>query len=195
MIDFIDPETNLAKLFERAYAARPDLAAAEEDLEASKRERDAARSWVYPNIFASGTAGGFGKDPSSFKDQGTVLAGLEWRFGAAISGHLHRAEAGLQEAELRGDLLRRHMTAQVSSAVESALALRVAIAAAEREEAASVEGLKLAQARFQQGDALLLEVVELQATLMRARSHRARSVLQYNRSQFDLLHAVGGPEE
>ena len=191
--DSLDATGPLGVLLERAYATRPDLAAAAAEVLARESELSAAKSWVFPTVHAESRVGAFGRYEGGLKDRQSYFVEVGWKFGGAIAGKYHRALASHREAELGRELLKRRIASEVGAAQIAVQTARSAYEAAEREVAAAEEGLQLARSRFEAGEGLLLEVIDVQALLARARSNRAWAVLAYNHGQFDLLHAVGGP--
>ena len=183
------------ELLQRAHATRPDLAALRAELGARQKQLSAAKSWGFPGVLAEGRVGGFGEDPSSFKDQQAFFLSVGWDFGPGITGRYHRAAAEVQEAGFQQQLLERRIAAEIATALQGIRTMQSMREAASREAEASREGLELARSRFQAGEALLLEVVDMQAALARAELHATRAAIEHKRMQLDLLYSIGGPRK
>ena len=55
------------------------------------------------------------------------------------------------------------------------------------------EAVQISQSRRAAGAALLIEELDAQEALIRARTELAEAMVEHNRAQYDLLRAVGGP--
>jgi outer membrane protein TolC len=193
-VDFLSPDEPLELLVERALARRGELAASHADVAAARgEEREAEHAWAFPQLRAGGSFGGFGESMSSLEDQETYFIALEWDLSLGISAAQDRARARLRQAEFRRERQRDLVVADVVRAHAHVHAALERIQAARGEAEAAEQSLSLAEARHREGGGLLLEVLEAQAALTRAGSSLVSAIADYDRAQYELLRAVGGP--
>ncbi len=80
---------------------------------------------------------------------------------------------------------------EVVTAFEEIGAARQRIGAAETRAGAAAEALRLAEARRREGAGLLLEALDAQTALTRARTERVRAIADLERAQFRMLRGLG----
>lgn len=193
-ISFVDVSTPLPVLVQRMLRARPDLRAARARLGAAEESAEGAdKAWMFPRFRAEGELGAFGENFGRLSDTGNFFVGIEWELGAAIPARQERAQAQRRAAAIQVTRTERRAIAQIQTAVETIRAGEKQLVAAEQEAAAAREGRDIARAALDEGKGLLLELYDLQAAVVRAETSRARAILDLNRAQYELLHAVGGP--
>ncbi|MAG58880.1 MAG: hypothetical protein CMJ83_21550 [Planctomycetes bacterium] len=193
-VAFVDPNTALTQLFERALGNRPDLAAARARVSAAEEAQNVAdRAWLWPALAARGAGGAFGQNPGRFQDSETFYVGLEWQISPAIPSRQRRAESNRKLANLALTHAARQVRRDIQEALARIKAAEAEHAAATQEVAAAREALQLARVQFERGEGLLLAVLDLEAALVRAETAQADAVLDLNRGHYDLLFAVGGP--
>ena len=178
--------------------ARPDILAAEEQLRAARANIGAARAAFFPSIsltgntgLTSGTLGNlFGSD------------GLGWSFGPSIS--LPIFDFGAREANL--DLAKALEVEQVANydrtvqqafrEVSDALAgreyLADQIATLERARAAQVEIARIARARYREGVADYLEVLDAERNLFSAEQQLLATRRAWLQNRATLFVSLGG---
>lgn len=194
-VTFVDARKPIGELFDRARAHRPDLAAARARLAgAEEAQRGADRAWWWPELAARGVAGAYGQNFGRLHDQETLYFGLEWRFGAGIPAARRAAEAERKAASLTATGTERRALREIQVALARIRAGEATLVAARQERAAAREAVQLARTQLEQGEGLLLTVLDVEAALVRAETAHAAAVLDLNRGHYDLLHAVGGPE-
>ncbi len=190
-----DAVVPLAALSALALENRPDLRAARVAVDASLQEERSAEAWVYPSFSVVGRYGGFGPDVGDLKDQGVIDLGLGWQFGAGNSASVRRAEALRRRAQVQLQQLERHTVAEVSSLWQRIEVSGSDLAAAEANITTATEARRLAQARFDAGEGLLIEVLDLESALADSESRRARAMLDQNRATYGLRLATGGDRQ
>ena len=185
-------DTPLPALLESAYASRPEIAGARARLAAAEAEREGTRIGpLLPRLRFDASYDAFGPNPGDFKDREIYRAAVEWDLDAALFPARDEADARVREAKYAFASLRDRLAEEVVSGLERARAARERLGAADARVAASEEALRLADARRRGGAALLIEVLDAQAALTRARTDRLEATLEFNRSQARLAHAVG----
>jgi outer membrane protein TolC len=194
-------ETNLSldTLIEHALASRPELKQSSAFLDAA---RDSRNGSVYgpliPSIsaqaFGGGLGGGADGGPSHFGAEGDYLVGLAWRIGPGglfDPGRTHAAKARLRQAELTDSKLKDDVMSQVVGGLARVQSLGDQIDLAEAKLAAATETLRVTHERKQFGVGIVLEDVQAQQDLERARSDYLESVTEFNKAQYALSKAIG----
>jgi len=194
-------ETNvaLATLVAQSLASRPER---RENQAAIATARAVQKGVVYgpliPTAGAQFFAGGLGGDSSAgsarFGDQEDLFVGLSWKIGPGgifDSTRKRAAEARLQIAELNAAKTHDEISRQV---VESAI--RVNSLAAQLESAKSAleaaeKGLQLAQMRREFAVGVVLENIQAEQDLTRARGDFLKTISEFNKAQYALMRALG----
>jgi len=78
-------------------------------------------------------------------------------------------------------------------AYRGAQAASATILSAVREVQANAEAYQLAKVRYQEGATVLEEVLRAELDLTEAQTALTDSIASYDRSQFELARAIGGP--
>ena len=184
--------------------ARPDIIAAEEQLRAARANIGAARAAFFPSISLTSNVGLTSTSLGNLFDGD----GLGWSFGPSIS--LPIFDFGQREASL--DLAKAREVEQVATydrtvqqafrEVSDALAgreyLAQQIATLERARAAQVEIARIARARYREGVADYLEVLDAERNLFSAEQQllaTRRAWLQNGATLFVSLGGGAGPGE
>lgn len=175
-----------AALLTEAAANRPDLKAAESELNAAKSGISAARLGRLPYLTVSGT-GQFdskshgktvfeGDSPSDTRsDTDRIWSGrvaLNWDFFDGFSTDARNAAARARYLRAReaSDALQRNLQSEVHEALLSYRRAVETRRVAERAIASATENLKLTQQKYNVGAATILELIDAQVQLQRARS-------------------------
>ncbi len=121
--------------------------------------------------------------------------GLSWRVGPGglfDTGRIHAGEARLETGELERAKLRDEITRQVVEAHASAHSLADQIEFSKKALSAAEQSLKLARQRQQFGVGEVLENIQAEQDLTRARLDYLTAITGHNRAQFALRRAVAG---
>ena len=197
-------ETNAAMdaLVAQALRTRPELKQSQALLQAARAAKDGA---VYgpliPSVgaqaFGGGLGGGPDSGPSNFGPEGDYLVGVSWRIGPGglfDSGRVHASKARLAATQLGEAKLKDTIASQVVVSLTRAQSLWAQIALAERNLATATETLRLTRERKQYGVGIVLEDIQAQQDLTQARSEYFSALAEYNKAQYALNRAVGGPQ-
>ncbi len=185
-------DAGLPDLLARAFAKRPELEEATKRIEAAEEELSGARVGpLLPRLRLGASYGAFGENPGSLEDQEVYLAAVEWDLGAALFPAKDAARSRFRQARLALSAAKDAVAEETVRAREEGRAARDRLAAAEARLIAAEEGLRLSDVRFRQGSGLLLQVLDAQSTLTRARRERAGAIAELNLARFRLLHATG----
>jgi len=178
--------------------ARPDILAAEEQLRAARANIGAARAAFFPSISLTGNAGLTSTSLGNLFDSD----GLGWSFGPSIS--LPIFDFGAREANL--DLAKAREVEQVATydrtvqqafrEVSDALAGRTYLAeqieTLERARTAQLEIARVARARYREGVADYLEVLDAERNLFSAEQQLLATRRAWLQNRATLFVALGG---
>jgi outer membrane protein TolC len=199
-LTLIEPNTALDSLVQQALRARPELKQNQALVAAA---RDARNGAVYgpliPSLgaqtFVGGLGGGKNGSTGNFGDSEDYLVGLGWRIGPGglfDAGRVNASKARLEAARLSGEKVRDDVTRQVVESHARAQSLFDQIAAAKQNLATAGETLRLTRERKQFGVGVVLEDIQAQQELTRARSDYLNAIAEFNKAQYELTKAVGG---
>jgi outer membrane protein TolC len=199
-LTLVEANVSLETLVERALTSRPELRQSSALVAAARDSRSGA---VYgplipsigAQVFGGGLGGGPDGGPSHFGAEGDYLVGLSWRIGPGglfDPARSHATKARLAQAELTDSKLKDDITAQVVAGLARVQSLRDQIALAEAKLAAATETLQVTKERKQYGVGIVLEDIQAQQDLERARSDYLESVAEFNKAQYTLSKAAGG---
>jgi outer membrane protein TolC len=189
----------LDPLVQQALASRPELKQGQ-SLAAAARDAKNGASYgpLIPSLGAQGFWGGLGGGRTgvgdTFGGQQDFLVGANWRIGPGglfDFGRVRSAEARLKIATLNSDQLRDDVTRQVVEAFTHWQSLADQLATAQRALAAAEEGLRLAQQRKEFAVGVVLETIQAEQDLTRARLEYLKTVADFNQAQFALNQATG----
>lgn len=194
-------ETNraLPELVRRALASHPTIAQSRAFTEAA---RDAKNGTVYgpliPSVgaqaFFGGLGGGKNGDTGNFGDQQDYFFGLSWRIGPGglfDTGRKHAAQARFKSAQLTETKTRDELARVVVEAYAALQSAQDRLATARRALAAAEEGLRLAQERKEFGVGIVLENIQAEQDLTRARQDYVGAIAEFDKAQFVLAAATG----
>jgi len=199
-VTLIEPATAVNALVERALQSRPELKQNQALISAARESKKGA---VYgplipslgAQVFAGGLGGGPDGGPSNFGAEGDYLVGMSWRIGPGglfDSGRVRASNARLAAAELGGAKLQDDITSQVVAGWTRLQSLSDQIVLAEGNLASASETLRLTRERKQFGVGVVLEDIQAEQELERARSQYVSALAEFNKAQYTLSRAVGG---
>lgn len=194
-------ETNAAlnMLVQQALSARPELRQNQALVEAARENKNGT---VYgpliPSIGASAFGGGLGGgkngDTGNFGDQQDYFVGLGWRIGPGGLFDFSRqraAKARLNSTRIGAEKLHDEIVRQVVEAFTRLQSQSEQINMARRGLTAAEEGLRLAQQRKEFGVGIVLENIQAEQDLTRARTDYLNAIAEFNKAQYGLSKAVG----
>jgi outer membrane protein TolC len=200
-ITLFETNSSMHTLVEQALRTRPELKQSQALASAARAAKNGA---VYgpliPSVgapaFGGGLGGGPDGGPSNFGAEGDYLLGVMWRVGPGglfDSGRVHAGRARLAEAQLGEAKLKDTITSQVVVNLARVQSLWAQIALARQNLATASETLRLTRERKQYGVGVVLEDIQAQQDLTQARSEYLTALAEYNKAQYGLNKAVGGP--
>ncbi len=193
----------LDSLVRRALNARPELKQSSALVLAAHDTRNGA---VYgplvpslnAQVFAGGFGGGHDDAPNNFGNSEDYLVGLSWRIGPGglfDFGRVKASKARLTASELANAKLKDAIVGQVVTALSAMQSLSDQIFLAQRKLATAGETLKLTRDRKQFGVGIVLEDIQAQQELTKARSDYLSAIADFNKAQYALNQVVGNPAE
>lgn len=191
------PETLVAQ----ALAQRPELKQSDAQVSAAKKARDGAKYGpLVPTVrgeYFYGELGGGTYDDGMkrFNQSSDYGIGLSWRVGPGglfDHGRVRAGEARLKTGELEQDKLRDEITRQVVEAHARARSQADQLGFARKALSAAEQSLKLARQRQHYGVGEVLENIQAEQDLTRARLDYLNVITEHNKAQFALQRALGG---
>lgn len=198
-LTLVQTNAPLQALVEQALGVRPELKQSEALLLAAKAEKNGA---VYgpliPSLGAQVFGGGLGGGPdggsSTFGGEADYLVGVSWRIGAGglfDPGRTRAAKARLTATQLAQTGLKDTITSEVVTSLTRVQSLADQIALAEQKLASADETLRLTRERKQYGVGVVLEDIQAQQDLTRARSDYVTTISDYNKAQYRFSRVLG----
>ena len=189
----------LHNLVIQALASRPEIKQSRAFQEAAREAKNGA---VYgplipslgAQVFAGGLGGGKDGTPSKFGESEDYQVTLGWRIGPGglfDRGRVHATSARLQIAELNRQKLMDEITRQVLEAHTRVQSLGDQVDTAGRAVRAAEETLRLTRQRREFAVGIVLENIQAEQDLTRARLDYVNAVAEFNKAQYQLRKAAG----
>jgi len=186
-------------LVREALISRPELKQSQKLFEAARDEKNGA---LYGPLLPSlGGQGFFGKlgggiedQPSKFGSQEDYAATIGWRIGPGglfDVGRINAAQSRAKGAEFATGKAEDAVVRQVSEAVARVQSLEDQIGIARRALDRSEKALRLSRDRRQFDIANVLENIQAEQDLTRARGDYFTVISEFNKAQYALLKALG----
>jgi outer membrane protein len=177
-----------------AIRARPDLAAARAEYEASRSQVSAARANRLPSLILNGNGG---RTYTSTLPQGgdnyTISLGLRIPLFAGFSRIYDERQAAAQAdaAAARADLLGQQVVFQVFSSYYALQTATRRVRTSEDLLASARQSNEVALARYKAGVGSVLDLLSAQSALADARAQQVLARLEWNTSLAQLAHDAG----
>lgn len=200
-IHLVDPGTPLEELLAGGMAARPELSQVQ-SLHASSIEQwrgDRWRPWI-PNVQAGASAGTFGGGPSSrFENQSSrsdvdLLA--VWELENLALGTMARqrqSASQVRQAELSSQWVRDRVATEIVTASTNVNSYLQQIDTAMKSVSTASKSYDRNYERVKAAEGLPVELLQAIRARAGALDAYTRAVGNYNRSQVELLRAIGRP--
>ena len=194
-------ETNATAdaLVSQSLARRPEVRQSDALVQAAHQARQGA---VYgpliPSVgaaaFFGGLGGGPGEAPDQFGAQEDYFVGLSWRIGPGglfDPGRRRAAEARWEGARIEAEKQHDEFVREVVELLARYRSQLDQLATTRRALAAADEGFRLARDRKQFAVGIVLETIQAEQDLTRARLDYLRAITELNKVQYGLLRATG----
>ncbi len=186
-------------LVTQALANRPEL---KQGAAASDAARIAAKgARVGPlipslgaQVFGGGLGGGIGGDAGDFGGSGDYQITLGWRIGPGglfDKSRVRAAESKAKQADLAIEKISDLITREVVENYERVILLRSQLAIAKDGVTSAQEALKLARERKEFAVGIVLETLQSEQDVTKARLDYVNTVMELNKAQYRLKAAVG----
>ncbi len=184
------------KLLESALAARPEIAAAAEQVRAQQLTLQSARGGYGPafNAFGTFTQGAISNDTTNRWNLGAGVT-LTWQLfqGGLTKGLVSEAEANLSFFVAQLDLLRQQVRVDVEQAMLAVRAGKAALAAARDSLVSALDRLSLAEGRYQNGSGSVIELGDAENFETAAAALLVQTDYQLATARAQLVRALGRP--
>jgi outer membrane protein TolC len=202
-ISLVNSDTALEFLVQQALTSRPELKQSKAVYAAA---RDAKNGAVFgpliPTVgaqaFVGGLGGGTGGQTGNFGESEDYLATLSWRIGPGglfDMGRIHATDARMKTARYVDGKVKDQVTRQVVESVTRVRSLSDQIVTAKRSLADAQETLRLSLERKEFGVGIVLESIQSEQDLTRARTDYVTAVAEFNKAQYALRRATGAPAD
>jgi outer membrane protein TolC len=184
---------DLAGLLDSARHHRPELVAAQADVDAAGQRLRLARIARDPYLSVDGRYN-YKPEPSPWGTDWTISASVALPLFDAgdLAAQERSAEAALRQAQLRYDQTDKDIAAEVESAYTGVVSAKPGYEAATAGEGEAKANLDVATAKYRLEMAIPLEVVDAQARYSSARLSAAKALYDYHVALGQLKRAVGG---
>jgi outer membrane protein TolC len=194
-------ETNftLPGMVQQAFASRPELKGSRALVSAAEENKKAATRGVWiPTLGAQAFAGGLGggKDSATgnFSDTADFAATISWRVGPGgilDSTRVDASKSQLQRAKLSSEKLQQQIEREVIEAAVQVQSLGQLVDSARSVLKAATDNVRLTEQRKEFAVGIVLEVVQAQQDLARAKMDYFSTVADFNKAQYALACATG----
>jgi outer membrane protein TolC len=199
-IELLPPDVSLDSLVSRALSSRSEAKQIQALVRAA---RDAKNGATYgpliPSLGAQVFVGGLGGSPDGtanrFGQSEDYAVTLGWRIGPGglfDRGRIRATESRLRIAELGGEKLRDEITRQVVESYLRLQSLADQLVHTRRAIGQAEETLQLTQQRKEFGIGAVLEAIQAEQELTRARLDYVDTTAEYNKLQYGVQRATGG---
>lgn len=188
-----DFQRNIAALIEKARELRPDLRAAEAQVQAALANSEAARAAASPTIslgMSSNFQGVMGNGLSNSSTLGINLTAPIFS-GYAISYRIRAAEAQVEVKQAQLDKIRLQVALDVWTAYQHLTTATQALNATADLMRSATQSAQVALGRYKAGVGVMLDVLNAQSALANARQQEIQTRLNWNISRATLAQAMG----
>ncbi len=199
-MSLIDIDTPVDSLVRRALVDRDEIGQNRAQLAAAASAKNGAiYGPILPAIGAQAFLGRLGGGPEGEPDvdgaSKDYMATISWRIGPGglfDLGRIRAARARERTARLAGEKTRDVIVREVVESAARVRSLSDQITAAEKGLAAAEETLRLSRQRREFGVGIVLEYIQAEQDLTRARNDYFDALAELNKAQYSLLRSVGG---
>ncbi len=198
-LSIVSTTDSLGDLVSQALAARPETRQSAALLSAAQHAKNGSiYGPLIPSVggqaFFGGLGGGMNGDTGHFGESEDYVALLNWRVGPGglfDFGNIHAQQARLRSATFAADKMIDQVANEVITSHTRLRSLTDQIATAKQSLSDAAEALRLGQERKEFGVGVVLETIQAEQDLARARNDYLNLVTDYNKTQYALLRALG----
>jgi outer membrane protein TolC len=173
---------------------RPELKQYEELRLAARQQIKTARADLLPSVSLGGNILGIASNTGSMQPTYLLNFGVNWQFqgmGTTAMTNIAQARWQARQAMLQANKVFLDVSEQVRNSYNETTTAERAIDEATDEVISAQEELRLARLRLENGLGTNLEVLTAQRDLTQARVDQALALVNFNKSQTQLLHDIG----
>ncbi|MBI1944555.1 MAG: TolC family protein [Deltaproteobacteria bacterium] len=180
-------------LLARAQAARPDLAAARQLVQARERDLVAVRGDYWPTLSAELGANAGGAALDALAPNAAASVELSWPLfeGFGTNAAVRASEAAAAQARALLEAADLQLRVDVEQARLVLRSTRARLVALEEADSAAAAELELAEARYRAGTGTIIELGDAQSRRVEAAAKRAQATTELGVSRAALLRALG----
>lgn len=197
----VDEKRALADLVEQAQFNRPELSESRSLIQEAEHRLDRERLAPFiPNLAVGASYGGFGgaegQRVRDFRDRLDVDLAAYWELrnlGLGDRAARQERRSRLQQVQLLEVALTNRIAREVVEAHAQVQARKPQMETARKGVENALSSYQRNLQRIQGGQGLPIEVLQSLQALAVIRAEHLRSLVDYNKAQFALLHAIGWP--
>jgi outer membrane protein TolC len=193
-VRLIAPDTAVNQLLRIAVDNRPELKQYEELRLAARQQITSARADLLPRVSFGGNILGISSKTGTMNPTYFLNFGVNWQFeglGTAAMTNMEAARWQARQSLLQANQMFLNVFDQVRNSHNETVTAERAIDEATDELLSAQEELRLARLRLERGLGTNLEVLTAQRDLTQARVDQALALVNFNKSQTQLLHDIG----
>lgn len=190
-----EPGQDMNSLVSLALQRRPEVLSAKANQRAAAFGLSAARTLTAPNLSLTLTASSRGPRDPFDSSSGLASLGISWPIfdGGAQSGKVQEAHAAIQSASATEINAEQQVVSDVSQAYVSLKSAEQRKAITTTQVANALEGVRIAQGRYQAGLGTFIDVTTAQALLVTAQTNDVNAQATVDVARASLAHAIGQP--
>lgn len=175
-----------------AVRLRPETAATAAEIEAERAGRRFAwADLLAPDVQLYFQQGALGPDFGAIDSRREYGVFVSWTFSLSDLSRVSTAGAKVHERELAAEESNQTIRSEVQLASEELRLSRKRLAPAAAAVAAAEDAIRIVRVRFQNGDALVIEILDAQRELELARLEQVEAIAEYNRARVRLDVVTG----
>jgi OMF family outer membrane factor len=193
-VRLIATDTSVSQMLSLAVDNRPELKQYEELRLAARQQIKTARADLLPSVSLGGNILGIASNTGSMQPTYLLNFGVNWQFqgmGTTAMTNIAQARWQARQAMLQANKVFLDVSEQVRNSYNETTTAERAIDEATDEVISAQEELRLARLRLENGLGTNLEVLTAQRDLTQARVDQALALVNFNKSQTQLLHDIG----
>ena len=182
------------QLTQTAYARRPELQQARQNIVIAQRLVKLAGASLLPSLSLVGS-GNYAEYASNGNSHGTVslsaVLGIPLYDGGTTKAKIREAQSDLRSQQITQSQLQENVAVEVRQALANITDAQTRTSSASLGAQQGAEAYRLANVRYQNGIGTILDVVNAQAQLAQARSNLVNAQYDYQTSLAQLTRALG----
>ena len=192
-----NPPVTLEEALRQAVTSREDLKAAQIQVAAAERARDAARAGRLPSLAFSADYGAIGTNPSQSHGTFTVVGTLRlpiWQ-GGRVEGEIEQASAVVDQRRAELQDIRSRIESEIRDAFLDLEAAASQVEVSQSNQKVTRETLDLTRQKFDAGITDSVEVIQAQESIASADLDHITSLFAHNLAKLTLARAIGHAED